>query len=265
MSMKVMLIGDIVGKSGLRAVQELVPRLRQEFHCCFCIANGENMAGGAGLSGKGCHELKRRGVDVITGGDHMWDNKDFIREIQGFPYVLRPLNLMEGQPGKGAEVYTIPIGGSIAVVSLLGQVFMKVNCDNPFSAIERILDDLRKQTTTIFVDIHGEATSEKVAMGRYLDGRVTAVFGTHTHVPTADEKVLPNGTAYMTDLGMVGGEESILGRAVEPVVSFFSTGLPSRFNVVKDDVELNGAVVEYDQNTGCAISIERFRRIWKPE
>ena len=265
MTIKVLIVGDVVGRSGLRAVQVLVPKLRREFDCHFCIVNGENMTGGAGLSAKGCNDLRRRGVDAITGGDHIWDNKNFIREINDVPFVLRPLNLLNEQTGKGVEVFTAPERGDIAVISLLGQVFMKVNCNNPFEVIEKTIEDVRKRTSTIFVDFHGEATSEKVAMGRFLDGRVTCVFGTHTHVATADERILPKGTAYVTDVGMVGATDSILGRAVDPVVSFFSTGLPARFKVVSGEIEMNGAIVECDAETGKAIDVKRFRRTWTPE
>ncbi len=258
--MRVLIIGDIVGKFGRKAVQNLAASLRKEFNCCFCIANGENMTGGAGLSENGCLELKNRGVDVVTSGDHVWDQKDFIYQIKSLPFVLRPANLGEGQPGRGYGIFNVPIGGSICVINLLGQVFMRITADNPFRAVDRILDEVRHQTNVIFVDIHAEATSEKIAMGRYLEGRVTGVFGTHTHVPTADGKILPGGTAYVTDIGMVGGADSVLGRAIDPVLRRFSTGLPARFKVVDENIEVNGVVIEYDSQTGKALSIERFTR-----
>ncbi len=263
--MKILLIGDIVGKQARKAVQDLAPKLRKEFNSGFCIANGENMAGGAGLSETGCLELKNRGVDVITSGDHVWDQKDFVTQITRLPFVLRPANLYQGQPGRGYGIFNIPIGGKICVINLMGRIFMKLEADCPFQAVDRILEEVQSQTKIIFVDMHAEATSESVAMGRHLDGRVTAVFGTHTHVPTADEQLYPGGAAYISDIGMVGGAESILGRAIEPVLCRFSTGLPARFNVVNDNIVVHGAVVEFDPESGRATHIERFARPWQPE
>ena len=262
--MKLLLIGDIVGKQGRKAVQQLVQVLRKEYECCFCIANGENMAGGAGLSENACKDLKESGVNVITSGDHVWDQKDFIHQISKMPWCLRPANLHEGSPGKGYGVYNIPIGGKIAVINLIGRVFMRLQSDCPFQAVEKIIEKVKTQTSTIIVDMHAEATSEKIAMGRFLDGKVTAVFGTHTHVPTADEQIFEGGTAYITDLGMTGSDASILGRAINPVVHRFSTGLPKRFTVEENKIRIHGAVVEFDQASGKALSIQRFNRAWQP-
>lgn len=259
--MRALLIGDIVGRFGKRAVHSLVPELKKEFACDFCIANGENMAGGAGLSINACQDLHRRGVDVITSGDHIWDQKDFIYQINDLPFCIRPANLINGQPGKGYVIHEYD-GAKLAVINLLGQVFMKLQCNNPFQVVDEILADLSSVTNCIFVDMHAEATSEKIAMGRYLEGRVTAVFGTHTHVQTADETVFAKGTAYITDLGMVGSKNSILGRCIEPVVHRFSTGLPMRFKVEDEDIVIHGAIVEFDLETGKAIAIERFQREW---
>ena len=257
--MKILLIGDIVGKGGRRAVRQLVPEIREEYGCCFCIANGENAAGGSGLTSRCVEELKRTGVDVITSGDHIWSQKDFVKDIGNFPYVLRPANFNSLQPGKGFDCFESPIG-LICVVNLIGRVFIAHHVDNPFTVVDRILNEVQGHSKYIFVDFHGEATSEKIAMGRFLDGRVTAVFGTHTHVQTADERIFPKGTAFISDVGMVGGHESVIGRDIQGVINSFYTGMPSRFKVVEKDIMLNGAVVEVDPDTGNAKKITRVTR-----
>lgn len=254
--MKILLVGDIVGKGGVRAASQLIGQLRQQYNCCFCIANGENAVKGAGLTQRTARELLGYGIDVMTTGDHVWDQREFISDIGSLPQVLRPANLNDRQPGRGYGVYKIPIGGTVAVINLIGRVFMKPEMSCPFAAVDKILQEVGSRTNTVFVDIHAEATSEKIAMGRYLDGRVTAVFGTHTHVQTADACVLPDGTAYVTDLGMVGSTESILGREIDDVLRRFTTGLPNRLRVVEDGIELRGAVVDFDPTTGLANGIE---------
>jgi len=258
--MKVLLVGDVVGKGGRKAVRRLVPELRKEFGCAFCIANGENAAGGAGLTENTAMELKSSMVDVVTLGDHVWDQKDLLHQINGLPFVVRPANYHACQPGRGYVVMNIPAGGQAAVINLAGRVFMGAPSDCPFAAADRIVTEVSKRTKTIFVDFHAEATSEKIAMGRYLEGRVTAVWGTHTHVQTADDRVLPEGTAYLTDIGMVGAEDSVLGRSIEAVLHRFTTGMPQRFTVVDEGVLLCGAVVEFDPATGKALSIQRIQR-----
>jgi metallophosphoesterase (TIGR00282 family) len=258
--MKILLIGDIVGKGARKAVCKLVPELRKEFNCCFCIANGENIAGGSGLTHKCVESLNHAGVDVVTSGDHIWRQKEFIQDIHRLPYVLRPANFHADQPGKGFGVFNIPIGGVICVISLLGRVFLQHHGDNPFTAVEQILGKVNHQAKIIFVDFHGEATSEKVAMGRFLDGRVTAVFGTHTHVQTADEQIFPGGTAYISDIGMVGGRDSIIGRDIGAVLKSFTVGMPSHYKVVEKNIMLHGAVVEFNPEDGTAIGIERIKR-----
>jgi metallophosphoesterase (TIGR00282 family) len=263
--MKVLIVGDVVGKGGRRAVAALVPELRREYGAAFCVINGENIAGGAGITANCAKSLLRAGADVITTGDHIWDQRTFRSEIQGCKTVLRPANLPLEQPGRGYGIFKVPIGGNICVISLLGRVFMGLQSNCPFAAADRILKEVEGRTNTIIVDFHAEATSEKIAMGRFLDGRVTAVFGTHTHVPTADEQIFPGETAYITDVGMVGGASSILGRAIPPVVQRFSTGMPARFTVVEDEIVLHGAVVTFDQTTGRASAIERLRREHHPE
>jgi len=256
--MDLLFIGDIVGKGGRKAVSTTVPRLRRQYGCCFCVANGENMAGGGGMTRKCIGELDGAGIDVVTGGDHMWDQRELANEIDNLPNVLRPANVNPEQPGRGYGLYPLPGGGSIGVVCLVGRVFMNSLAECPFQAADRILSELQSQTSCIVVDFHAEATSEKIAMGRYLDGRATAVIGTHTHVPTADEQILPGGTAFQCDAGMVGGRESILGRAVEPVVHRFVTGMPARFKVVDSDIQLHGTVVSFNSE-GRATEIRRVK------
>ena len=257
--MNVLLIGDIVGKGGRKAVHALVPEICKEYGCCFCIANGENVAGGSGLTATCIEELKKSGVDVITSGDHVWAHKEFVDDIDNYSYVLRPANLNSLQPGKGFGLFDCPIG-VICVINLIGRVFINHHADNPFIEVDRILNEINDRAKYIFVDFHGEATSEKIAMGRFLDGRVTTVYGTHTHVQTADEQIFPNGTAFISDLGMVGSQESIIGRDIQSVIKAFYTGMPGRFKVVEKKIVLNGVVVELDPDNRKAKKITRIVR-----
>ena len=251
--MKVLFIGDVVGRPGRQAVAVLVPRLRDELGLDFVIANGENSAHGAGLTDSTVQALLASGVDVITTGDHVWDQKGFEKFIALEPRVLRPFNAAPGAPGQGSIV-----AGNVGVICLTGRVFMPA-CDCPFRAAQNEVARLRRQTKIIFVDIHAEATSEKIALGRFLDGEVTGVFGTHTHVPTADETILPKGTAYISDVGMTGPSDSVLGRDVQAVIKRFVSGMPQRLEVAEGAAALNGVVVEADEATGLARRIERVR------
>lgn len=260
--MKILMIGDIVGKGGRKAVMELVPKLRREYKVDFCIANGENMAGGGGITRKCINSLLQVSIDVITSGDHIWDQREFVDNIKEYFKVLRPANVDPRQPGKGFGIYRLGEDTQIAVINLVGRTFMKFQSDCPFRCAETIIADVRKRTPNIIVDFHAEATSEKIAMGRFLDGKVTAVLGTHTHVPTADEQIFSGGTAFLCDVGMVGSRESVLGRAIEPVVQKFSTGMPARFTVVEKNIRLNAVLVDFDETTGIARSIERIVRDW---
>lgn len=260
--MNILMVGDIVGKGGRRAVAELVPHLRRDYDCSFAIANGENMAGGGGLTRKCLNSVLRGEIDAVTTGDHVWDQRDFATTITEFDNVLRPANVHPDQPGRGYGIFELPGGVKVGVVNLLGRTFMKTPVDSPFTEARSLINRLREETPIVFVDFHAEATSEKIAMGRFLDGWVTAVLGTHTHVATADEQIFPGGTAFQCDVGMVGSRESILGRAVEPVVSTFSTGMPSRFTVVEKGIRLHATVVGLDPDTGKARSITRVTRDW---
>jgi metallophosphoesterase (TIGR00282 family) len=264
---KLLFIGDIVGQPGRRAVVELVPKLREQHALDFVIANGENAAGGSGITPKIAGELFLAGVDVITTGDHLWDQKEVMELLASEKRFLRPLNYPSGTPGQGSAVFEVqspkpkiqsPI--SIAVVNAQGRTFMPP-LENPFLVALDEVKRLRQQTKIIFVDFHAEATSEKIAFARMLDGQVSAVVGTHTHVQTADEQIFPGGTAYLTDAGFTGPHESVLGREIEPVLKRFLTGMPQRFEVAKNRVLLHGAVIEIDDASGKALKIQRVAEV----
>jgi len=257
--MRILFVGDIVGKGGRQAVAALVPVLRAELGCGFCIANAENAAGGSGITRRCLNELGTAGVDVFTSGDHVWDQREFADEIDHIPNVLRPANANPAQPGRGYGCFTAADGTRVGVLCLLGRTFMNGLSDCPFQVADRAVAELRALAPVLMVDFHAEATSEKIALARYLDGRVSAVLGTHTHVPTADECVLPGGTALQCDVGMVGSRESILGRDIEPVLKRFATGMPSRFTVADHHVRLHASVVTVDPQ-GRATAIERIVR-----
>lgn len=258
--MKLLFIGDIVGKGGRDAVRALVPDLRRELGASFVIANAENCAGGNGMTKRTLAEMASV-VDVFSGGDHIWDQKGFDAEIDSISNIIRPANLHKTQPGRGFGVFRNPAGGEIAVISLQGKVFMRDSAYCPFETVDRILKELPPSIKTILVDFHAEATSEKIAMSYYLDGRVTAVIGTHTHVQTNDAVVRSGGCAFMADAGMTGADISVLGREVADVVYKFTTGLPNRLNVVESGcIRLDGALITYDYNTGKAIAIEPVSR-----
>jgi metallophosphoesterase (TIGR00282 family) len=254
---KLLFIGDIVGEPGRRAVQALLPVLRERHGLGFVVANGENAAGGKGITASIAQELFRVGVDVITTGDHAWDQKETAGFIAKEPRLLRPANYPAGVPGAGSIIHTRPDGPTVAVLNLQGRTFMPP-LENPFVLAQLEVPRLRAQTPFVFVDFHGEATSEKIAFGRMLDGQVSAVIGTHTHVQTADDRVLPKGTAYLSDAGFTGPHDSVLGREVEPIIQRFLTGLPQRFDVATGWVRLQGAVVDLDETTGLARGIERI-------
>ena len=255
--MNLLFIGDIVGKGGRKAVKALVPELRRKYNCAFVVANAENVAGGSGLNAKCLEDLLPGTLDAVTAGDHVWAQKSYEHEILQFKAALRPSNVNPCQPGRGHDVFNIPAGGRIAVINLVGRVFMKEAACCPFAEAERILKALPSDVNCVLVDFHAEATSEKLAMGRFLDGKVTAVVGTHTHVQTADAKVLPGGTAYISDVGMAGGADSILGREPADVLRKFTTGMPIRLNVVESGaMRVDAVVVSFDRATGRATAIE---------
>ena len=254
--MKVLFIGDIVGKIGRNAVKALLPNLIDKYKLDLVIANGENIAGGFGLTEALVSELFRMGVHVITTGNHVWDKKDFINYISKDNRVLRPLNYPPGVPGYGSVIYTLQDGMKAGIINLSGRVFMPA-MDCPFRTAKPEIEYLKKETDIIIIDLHAEATSEKVAFGYFVDGQVSAVIGTHTHVQTADEKILAQGTAYITDVGMTGAFDSVIGvRKDEPIFKFL-TQLPAKFEVAKKDLRLNGVVLTIDDASGKALGIER--------
>ena len=253
----VLFLGDIVGEPGRNAVIGRLPELKEKHALDFIIVNGENAAGGRGITGKITIDLLRAGVSVVTTGDHIWDQKDIIAFLELEPRLLRPLNYPEGAPGSGSIVLETP-KGRIGVISVQARTFMQPILENPFRAVEAALTKMRAETTNIIVDAHGETTSEKIALGRFLDGKVSAVIGTHTHVQTADEQIFPGGTAFMCDAGMCGPVNSILGRKIEPIMNRFISNLPSPFPVAGGEVRLHGALIEIDEATGRALRITRI-------
>ena len=259
--MKLLFIGDIVGQPGRRAVRELVTTLRERYGVDFVIANGENSAGGSGITPRTADEIFSAGVDVITSGDHLWDQKEVMVLLENEKRFLRPMNYPKGTPGQGSGVFEIHnpasgISASIAVLNLQGRTFM-ASLENPFCLAREEVERLRMRTKIIFVDLHAEATSEKIALARMLDGKVSAVVGTHTHVQTSDEQIFPGGTAYLTDAGFTGPNESVLGREIAPVIKRFLTNMPQRFGVAKGPVRLQGALIEIDETSGNATGICR--------
>ncbi len=255
--MKVLFIGDIVGQPGRRAVRELVPRLRRKHELNLVIANGENSAGGSGITVKTAMEIFQSGVDIMTTGDHLWDQKEVTSLLQNEPKFVRPLNYPPNTIGQGSTIFQADGLPPVAIVNLQGRTFMP-DLENPFSCVQNELKRLRRITNLIVVDFHAEATSEKIAMARFLDGQVSALIGTHTHVQTADEQIFPGGTAFLCDAGFTGPHESVLGREIAPVIRRFMTNQPQRFEVAKGRVLLQGALFEIDPNTGRALSIERI-------
>jgi len=250
----VLAIGDIIGKPGRQAIQKLLPQLRQEYGLEMVMANGENAAGGIGLTPATAEELFDAGVDVITSGNHIWKHKEIIPYLDSERPVLRPLNYPSGVPGKGYI-----INRQAMVVNLMGRTFMG-NLDCPFQAMDKLLAELETRPPVIIVDFHAEATSEKVAMGRYLDGRVSAVLGTHTHVGTIDAQVFPQGTAYVTDIGMTGPMDSVIGDDTERILQLFLTRLPHRISVGNGRTVFNAILVNIANDSGRATSIERIYR-----
>lgn len=254
--MKLIFLGDIVGKGGREAVKALVPELRREYNAQFVVVNGENSAAGNGITASCARELLSV-ADVITCGDHVWDQKGFDRDIDLFAQIVRPANLHPSQPGKGWNVFRNPAGGEIAVISLQGKVFMRDSACDPFITVDEILKKIPASVKNIIVDFHAEATSEKLAMGYFLNGRVTAVFGTHTHVQTADEGILPHGSGYITDLGMCGPADGILGTDAAAVIRKFRTHMPQRFLPAEGPLALHGALFTLDSSF-CVTAVERI-------
>ncbi len=257
--LRILFLGDIVGEPGRKAVISRLSAIKSEEEIDFIIANGENAAGGRGITPKISIDLLRAGVAVITTGDHVWDQIEIMEFMEMEPRVLRPLNYPPGVPGGGSIVLDTA-KGKVAVMNAQGRSFMQPPLENPFLAVEAEIARLRAEegVKVIFLDFHAETTSEKIALGRALDGTISALVGTHTHVQTADEQIFPGGTAFLCDAGMCGPLHSVLGREVEPVIERFRTSTPSRFPVAKGPVGLRGAIIDVDEETGKALAIRRF-------
>ena len=254
---RLLFIGDIVGKPGRDCVRAGLSALVDYHQIDLVIANVENAAGGFGITREIGEQLLDLGVDVMTSGNHIWDKKEALDYVGIEPRLLRPANFPAGAPGNGSYLARSRDGRSVGVVNVMGRVFMTA-LDDPFVVAEREVRKLRERTRVVFVDFHAEATSEKLAMGWHLDGRATAVVGTHTHVQTADDRLLPKGTAYLTDAGMTGPHDSIIGVEVAPALARFTTAMPQKFDTATANPRLNGVVVEADEDTGCATEIERI-------
>lgn len=256
----ILFLGDVVGEPGRNAVIAQLPRLKELHAVDFVIVNGENAAGGRGITPKITIDLLRAGVSVVTTGDHIWDQKEIFSFIDTEPRLLRPVNYPPGAPGNGSIVLETA-KGKVGVINVQMRTFMQPILENPFPAVEAAVAAMRQETPVIFVDAHGETTSEKIAIGRFLDGKVSAVIGTHTHVQTADEQIFPGGTAFLCDAGMCGPANSILGRTAESIVNRFISNLPAIFPVAKGDVRLCGVTVSIDETTGRAISLKRVNEL----
>ena len=254
--MKLLFIGDVVGQPGRRAVRDLLPKLRDRHGIEMVIANGENSAGGSGITPATAKELFDAGVHVITSGDHLWDQKEVNTLLETEPRFLRPLNYPPEVIGRGSTIWKTQSGIEVGVINVQGRTFMPP-LENPFTVIQAEVTKMRRTTRVIFVDMHAEATSEKIAIARMLDGQVSAVVGTHTHVQTADEQIFPNGTAYLSDAGFTGPQESVLGREIEPIIKRFLTNTPQRFGVATGNVVLKGALIDINPQSGEATNIQR--------
>lgn len=259
--MKLLFIGDVVGNPGRKILKKILPSLAMETKADFCVANGENAAAGIGITQSVANELYKYGIDLITLGNHAWAKKDTFGFIDNNAKIIRPANFPEGVPGKGTALIK-KNGLDIGILNLQGRVFME-NIDCPFKKAVREIEYLGSFTRIIIVDFHAEATSEKCAMGWYLDGKASCVIGTHTHVQTADERILPKGTAFITDVGMTGPSNGIIGMDREKILRRFLTGLPQRFEVASGNVQINAVAVEIDENTGISRDITRIRRLYE--
>jgi metallophosphoesterase (TIGR00282 family) len=256
---RIVFIGDVVGKYGRRFLGKVLPLIRIKYSPHLVIANGENSAGGLGITQKTAFEIFDSGVDVITGGNHIWDKKEALQLLKNEERILRPINYPPGAPGRGSYLFQIPGGPGVMIVNLQGRVFMEPVVNNPFLAIDDFLAQTQPLPKIIFIDFHAEATAEKVAMGFYLDGRISALLGTHTHIQTADPRVLPQGTGYQTDAGMTGSFNSIIGMKMESVLRRFTTGINQKFEVARENVILDMTVLDIDKNSGKTAKIEICR------
>ncbi len=258
--MNILCIGDVVGEPGRNAIRELLPKIKEELRIDFTICNGENSAGGSGITPRLADELFKSGCDILTTGDHVWDKFDIKEYLNQNKNIIRPANFQPGSPGRGWTVAKTSKGVKVGIINLLGRVFMRYNVNCPFREFQSIFKEIKQETSIVVVDLHAETTSEKVAFGFFSDGQASVVFGTHTHIQTADDVILPQGTAYITDLGMTGPYDSVIGQNKDQIIERFTTGLPVRFQVAESNVRLNGIVVDVDEKTGRAKSMVRLQR-----
>lgn len=261
MNLRILFIGDVVGSPGRAMLQKHLNRMREQYKLDAVIVNGENCADGRGITPRIMEYFKHLKVDVVTSGNHIWDKKDIIPYLETHRDLLRPANFPSECPGVGVTIFQVK-GQPVAIINVQGRVFMKEHLDCPFKTVESILTYLRDKTNTIFIDFHAETTAEKAALAHCFDGRISGLVGTHTHVQTADEQILPAGTAFITDLGMVGALNSSLGMKLDSIIHHFKTQMPVRFTVeTEGPIVLSGAWIEVDANTGKAIKIERVRMV----
>ena len=256
--MRILAVGDIVGESGVKKLKEILPQIRKEENIDFVITNGENSAGGMGITEKIYREMLDLKIDAITMGNHTWGKKDIFKFIDE-PQLLRPANYPKGVVGKGLGIYECK-GKKIAVMNFIGRVDINILSENPFIMAKEMVEEIKDKVDIIIIDFHAEATAEKIAMGRFLDGKITAIFGTHTHVQTADEQILPNGTGYITDIGMTGPKESVIGMDIQASIKRFETTLPEKYKLAEGECIFNGVIFEIDDTTN---KVQEIKRIFK--
>lgn len=255
--MKILAVGDIVGEVGVRKLKEELPKIKKEYNIDFVITNGENSAGGMGINERNFNDMLEAGTNVVTMGNHTWGKKDIFKFID-HPQLLRPANYPKGVVGKGLGIYECK-GKKIAVMNFMGRVDINILTENPFIMARDMVNEIKDNVDMIIIDFHAEATAEKIAMARYLDGKITAIFGTHTHVQTADEQILPNGTAYITDIGMTGPKNSVIGMDAQASIKRFETTLPEKYKLAEGECMLNSVIFEIDDETNKAVGITRIR------
>jgi len=252
--MRILAVGDVVGEGGVQKLKTMLPKLKQQEQIDFVITNGENSAGGMGITEKNFKDIISAGTDVVTMGNHTWSKKDIFKFIDD-PKIVRPANYTEGIPGNGYVISKIK-DKNIAVINLIGRVDVNVLSENPFKKVVKIIEEIKNKADIIIIDFHAEATAEKIALGYYLDGKVTAIFGTHTHVQTADCKILPNGTGYITDIGMTGPEHSVIGMEISASIKRLETTLPEKYKLAEGECKFNGVIFEIDENTNRVTEIK---------
>ncbi len=257
MTIRILALGDVVGRPGRQVIHDRLPLFVRERKIDLVIANAENIAGGSGITANLFHKLRSYGVDVCTLGDHALRKNDINQTLSTSERIVRPANFAASAPGKTFTVVTSNSGVQVAVFAVMGRIFMNLPCDDPFAAVDKVLGQVAPQVKVRVCDVHAETTSEKIALGHYMDGRVSLIFGTHTHIPTADAKIMPNGTAYITDIGMCGPYDSVLGRRKDRVLQYMTTAVPAPFDVATGDVRMCGVLSEIDVATGRALNIER--------